>query len=429
MRRDDVMAIVNGNFRGEIEGNTIYNYSGRMNYEIEDIDKRKELVLNVLNIDDNGFSRDKFWYDVWDMGICKTALNKTDALWTDTNIATVLEQMGTYLISSYNKEVKRYSRPTKEVEINDTMSNDMGNDKNYRLAPPEDVHACDYKMREIFSKDYSYYRDVIYVREDNKMKDRIKKSNIDRYGDTGEDFLIGYSKPKLKTEDDWDNLKRLELSKIELLSDAKRNHDVLKRQLKRMQSGERLLFHESSTLGVYKHEFMSRTIPCHKQLERVGIDSTSIKKIEEKLYSTKDKNLGVGLNHIMDNLKSVKDYMIQCKLAYVNRVCIVPDKCASNREVLNYIDYKNPEHVEALLYIPESRLDPDNDMSVLSYDISFMLKMLYEFKLIDEKDLQIVEGLRYRITDARMAEELKVNKKTIQRRRKKIIDCIITLNK
>ena len=97
------MAITNGRFTGEIEGKNIFSYSNKLDYNIEDLEKRKDLVSEILNLDEIG-SKDKFWMDVWDMANCKVSLNVTDTLWTDTNVAQLLESMGTYLIAKDESE-------------------------------------------------------------------------------------------------------------------------------------------------------------------------------------------------------------------------------------------------------------------------------------------------------------------------------------
>ena len=157
------MALNNGRFTGEINGNNLFSYSNKLDYTIDDLEKRKDLLSKVLNLDNIG-SKDEFWMEVWDMATCKTDLNKTDALWTDTNVAQLLESMGTYLIakdeSDIKKEKKRFSRPKKETSINADYSSSeyevVKNDKNYRLDPPDVINSKDYRLRPIFSKDYDY---------------------------------------------------------------------------------------------------------------------------------------------------------------------------------------------------------------------------------------------------------------------------------
>ena len=100
------MALNNGRFTGEINGNNLFSYSNKLDYTIDDLEKRKDLLSKVLNLDNIG-SKDEFWMEVWDMATCKTDLNKTDALWTDTNVAQLLESMGTYLIAKDESDIKK----------------------------------------------------------------------------------------------------------------------------------------------------------------------------------------------------------------------------------------------------------------------------------------------------------------------------------
>ena len=52
------MAITNGRFTGEIEGKSIFSYSNKLDYNIEDLEKRKDLVSEILNLDEIG-SKDR----------------------------------------------------------------------------------------------------------------------------------------------------------------------------------------------------------------------------------------------------------------------------------------------------------------------------------------------------------------------------------
>ena len=321
------MALNNGKFTGEIDNKNLFSYSNKLDYTIEDLDKRKKLISEILNLDEIG-SKDKFWMDIWDMANCKVSLNKTDALWTETNVAQLLESMGTYLIakdeSDQKRERKRFNRPKKETSINGDYSSDeyevVKNDKNYRLDPPDEVKNQDYRLREIFSKDYEYYRDVLYVKYIDNLKDKIIEDSIGRYGHHDEIFE-NFSCGELMSESKWNNLKRLELEKIGLLKDARDNLDVLKQQNKDISNGT-LYFHKDEdgnyikNIDIYKYEFINRIIPCNVQLHKSGYINNDIKKIEDKfLYQRRYRSYGVGLKHITNNISDVKDYMLSCKLA------------------------------------------------------------------------------------------------------------------
>ena len=422
------MALTNAIFKGNIDGKTIYDYVNKIDADIQTLEDRKKKLEEILNIH-NGQSEDRFWQEVWDTGVCKTYLGQNDVLWTDTNVAHVLEELGNYLLSLWEKDSNRYSKPTKEVEINEVLKIDeISNDKNYRLAPPEKISSSDYHIRNCFNGDYDFYMYNTYEKYSNRTKKKVIDMTVSRYGDCDEE-LLEYTISKRKSRECWENLKRIDQERVNLLLDARDNYNIMKQQLKDIQNGEKLCYHSNPIIQVYKYDFIERGIPLHKQLQRLGLSNEVAKEVNKVLYSKKDKSTELKLKHLTSNLASQKDYMIQCKLSHLNRVYINPDKCPVNKEILNHVSYTNPEHVAALLYLPKTDLTFENDMSIFPYDIDFMLNMLYDWNLIDEKDLHIVEGLRFRVTDVDMAKELGVSSKTIQRRRKKIVDAIVSLNK
>ena len=435
------MALNNGKFTGEIDNKNLFSYSNKLDYTIEDLDKRKKLISEILNLDEIG-SKDKFWMDIWDMANCKVSLNKTDALWTETNVAQLLESMGTYLIakdeSDQKRERKRFNRPKKETSINGDYSSDeyevVKNDKNYRLDPPDEVKNQDYRLREIFSKDYEYYRDVLYVKYIDNLKDKIIEDSISRYGHHDEIFE-NFSCGELMSESKWNNLKRLELEKIGLLKDARDNLDVLKQQNKDISNGT-LYFHKDEdgdyikNIDIYKYEFINRIIPCNLQLSKSGYMNSDIKEIEDKfLYQKRKRSYGVGLKHITNNISDVKDYMLSCKLAYTNRVCISPDKNGVNMNILEHVDYSDLKHIEAILYLQGNEISYESDMSIISYDITKVIKDLREINKLDDKDIYIIDGIRHRITQDRLAKELNISKQAVNKRISKISERIVNFLK
>ena len=431
------MAITNGRFTGEIEGRNIFSYSNKLDYNIEDLEKRKDLVSEILNLDEIG-SKDKFWMDVWDMANCKVSLNVTDTLWTDTNVAQLLESMGTYLIakdeSEEKKEKRRFNRPKKETSINNDYSSSeyevIKNDKNYRLAPPDEITNKDYRLRNIFSGDYNHYKEVIYKKYIDGLKEKIVEDSIKRYG-FHDGVFEDFSCSKLIEEDKWNNLKRLELEKIELLNDAKRNLDVLKQQNKDILNGTLYLHRDENgnsieEIEIYKYEFINRIMPCNIQLAKSGYSNSDIKSIEDKfLYQKRIRSYGVGLRHISNNISDIKDYMLSCKLAYTNKVCISPDKNGVNMDILEYVDYENPKHIESILYLQGNEISYESDMSIISYDITKVIRDLRSINKLDDKDIYIIDGIRHKITQEVLAKELNISQPAIKKRISKITNKII----
>ena len=77
------MTFKNNYFRGIIDGKSIIDYKNKLDYNIENIEDRKKAVEQLLSLENIGgaeFSKDLFWSEVWDMGICKTSLNVDESL-------------------------------------------------------------------------------------------------------------------------------------------------------------------------------------------------------------------------------------------------------------------------------------------------------------------------------------------------------------
>lgn len=189
------MAYTNNRFKGEIDGKTIWDYYNKLDYNIDKLDKRIEIVSDVLNLNEYGSSDDLFWQDIWDMGICKTGLNTTDDLWSDTNVAKCLESMGTYLLAKYpkapNDTIKVYDdynlfkRIIKEKEIINRYGEKTDEEmivfrtkKNYKLAPKESVTAKDkekYIELQAYDEFKKYLLSLTYSGKDEVLKKKSKK--------------------------------------------------------------------------------------------------------------------------------------------------------------------------------------------------------------------------------------------------------------
>lgn len=212
------MAYTNNQFRGYIDGKTIWDYSGKLDYKIEKLDERLDKVSEVLNLDENGNSKDSFWQEVWDMGICKAGLNTTDDLWSDTNVAKCLEGMGTYLLAKAPKDPKctikvyddyeLFKRILKEKDLIHKYGNKEEDEvivfktkKNYKLAPKETLKVEDrVKYSEI--KDYyefkQYLLSLSYTGQDSELKresDSKRKALVEKINATSKtDFTINNGK-------------------------------------------------------------------------------------------------------------------------------------------------------------------------------------------------------------------------------------------
>ena len=192
------MAFKNNYFRGIIDGKSIIDYKNKLDYNIENIEDRKELVKNILsleNIDGAEFSNHQFWRDVWDMGICKTSLNVDESLWSETNVCLTLESMANYLLAKTPKEKREnikvydsyelFKRAMQEQEVIRKYGESEEDSiivfrqkKNYKLDPKPTVTAKD-KRRFSEINDYDSYKKYLLELRDNKaMRDELA-SKID----------------------------------------------------------------------------------------------------------------------------------------------------------------------------------------------------------------------------------------------------------
>lgn len=374
--------ISNSRFNGTIGGKKLNDYKNKVVWDLKTYEERLEHINKIFDLDQYGLSKEDFWTEIWDMGICKATLNKTDTLWSDTDIASFLDGLGSYLMYGY-KPKEKYNN---EYELSDNLTTDdiMLNDKNYRLAPKDKVKTSDYSMRELFKDGYEEYVNT------------VSKTIYE-----------------VKSEDSFDRIKHNELEKIKLLSDSQRNILVLKEQMNRLKNGERLQFCKEEKIYVKP---MNLNIDLSVQLKRFGLDNSEIEKIENKTYSSgRYRPSNVTLYHITSHLKDLNYNMLECKLAYTNRVKIKPSKCSTNYDVLSNVDYLEPTHIKGMLRLMSTTLEPNKDMSIIAYDINKKIKDMYSNKELSDRDMYILEGIKYNISETALGKELGVDRKVISK--------------
>lgn len=377
-------------FRGTIGGKQLKDYKHKIDWTNKDFEKRLTLLKEILNVNELGLSDDEFWQEVWDCGICKCNLNTTDTRWEETDVSIFLETMGSYLLYGYQKKKKQYR---KETELNEKVSHeDVVNDKNYRLAPPNKIEKSDYEVRELFKGTYEDYIE--------KVKDK------------------GY---EIKEKESWERIKHNEEEKVELLKEAKYNLDILKEQMEKIKQGENLQFNKNIIIEYPK---MNVGQKLSRQLEKYGLPNDDILRIENDIYTNNSRTSSITLYHLQDNLKDMKDYMISCKLAYTNRVMINPPKCSTTYDILDKVDYLDTTHIKAMLSLGEMKLDFGKDISILVNDINKKVKEMYSNGELSDKDIHIIEGIRYNIPHNILGKELNINPKNISKTVDKICNNI-----
>ena len=383
--------LTNVRFKGEIDGKNLYDYKYKIDWNEKDFNKRKLLLNDILNLNEYGMSNDLFWQDIWDCGICKVNIGVNDTRWEETDVAIFLESMGSYLLYGYEKKEKKGN---KEIELNEGWTyNDVVTDKNYRLAPPIKIQQSDYKMRDLFNGSYEDY---------------VNKVSKTRY--------------EIKSKDSWERIKHNEEEKIKLLTEAKHNLNILKRQMEKMKKEGSLQYNKNEVIKVSNMNVQSR---LSKQLERYGLSNENVLDIESKIYKLRDRGTNVALYHLTNNLKDMKDYMISCKLAYTNIVKINPPKCPTNYNILEKIDYLDSTHIKAMLLLEEVKLDPSKDLAIIAYDINKKIKDMYSLGEISDREMYIIEGIRYNVSYPKLAKELGITTNAVEKTLNRLCDKIV----
>ncbi len=379
-----------GRFKGVINGKNLNDYKKMINWSIDDEEDRLDLINEIFSLDDMG-SIDGFWQEIWDCGICRSNLDKSSVRWDETNVSKFLETVGTYLIYGYDKKEKSRN---KDLELFETMTQeDINTDKNYRLSPPERINKSDFRMRELFAGTYEDY------------VDKVSKTIYE-----------------VKSKESWERIKHNEEEKIKFLTDAQRNLDVLQKQMELMKEGGSIQLNKKNTVKISNNNIEIR---LSQQLEKYGLDNEIILNVENEMYKEKNRTTDVKLFHLTSNIKDVKDYMILCKLAHTNRVMIKPKKCPTSYDILEKVDYLDETNVRAMLTLGKMKLDPSKNISIIANDINKKVNDMYSNGELSDRDMYIIEGLRYNVPYNTLAKELKIDEKNISRTVDKICNNIV----
>ena len=194
------MAFNNGYFRGSIDNKTILDYKNKLDYNIDDLEIRKQEIRELLSVESIvgiEFSNEEFWNEVWDMGVCKANINTDESLWSETNVCLTLESMANYLLAKHTKEkrdnIKIYDsyelfkRAIQEQEAirkyGESEEDGMivfRQKKNYKLDPKPSVTSKD-KSRFKEINDYDNYKHYLMaLRDSRELREELAdKLNLD----------------------------------------------------------------------------------------------------------------------------------------------------------------------------------------------------------------------------------------------------------
>ena len=173
------------------------------------------------------------------------------------------------------------------------------------------------------------------------------------------------------------------------------------------------------------------------EIERVNIlrelftGREKLIELKKKLQEEKSENQQMEierrrqLRFVINALKGIKNDLIYCKVTMTPIVEIDADKCPSELNVCDSIDYSNKEHMRmALLLNPSERVN--TDFNIIAYDIQKAIDRLYKKKNLTDDDIEFIEI--YRSLSGNMtsiSKELNRHKTQVYRDLEKILKKII----
>ena len=308
----------------------------------------------------------------------KLLLKSSDALYSESNIAKELSKLADYILAKDDKEkkekikiyseedfVKRLYAEKNKLEPLEKVNGDdfiiLKRVENYRLAPKMTINKSDYKLPLIYRGTYEDY--LAHWRTHQYKKVYVDGKYIKKYID--ENNFSNMTPSVCMTEKQWNKGKQNMMEKIELLSQAEKNRSAL-----------------------------------INEKDGCKISGTSVKKV-------------------VNNIGDINEYMKAVKLSYHNYVCITPEKCPANVDLMSMIDYSNEKHIEALLSYQGSTSDLGNDIAIILYDVNKALKTAFEKNLIDINDLEIIKFLRKGKSKEWIAKKKNISSRTVYRRLEK----------
>lgn len=167
------MAIPKPIFGGKIDGKGIQDYC-KLDKHIVDVQDRIDYVKDVLNVvDENGkeFTNDRFLIDIWDTGVCKSELGMSDFLWSQTNVASVLEMLGSYIL--YADEEKNLRKQTQYKIYYDEHEFDK--------AIKKDEELVNNRSREVYNNNNGKNLKILIPHDNYKLAPKEKITNVDLY--------------------------------------------------------------------------------------------------------------------------------------------------------------------------------------------------------------------------------------------------------
>lgn len=448
----------NNKFRGYYEERDLFYYTSKMKDVLDynnthTVEDRILKVNELLNLDDIG-SKDEFWMEVWDAGICKSGLNTSDGLWSETNVCNTLETLGTYLLAKAPKDetekitiyddYKLFKRMISEKEKINPVCDSDGDElmvykkkDNYKLAPKYesnlfdtsvsmDLNGIDFKNEGSYTityrKNYNgfeYKKDVVVnILNDDKFKSddvifKFPMNELDYNSDLIFDIENELYIPKIKNEIFGKHLEKEIKNRIAYLNKCKvikKDSDLNKYENTRGYYELLRLFNSMTCSNSDVYRTISDKIRkdyC-KYLNDGKFKDCTNKITDSKLYST-----------CKNNLPLLKDDMLMCKESKERPIVFkCPLKDSGNEIDWSYLDMFDPKHVRALLQV---RRDID-----ICEDALIDLEGLINNIELDEELEEILTLWKMDKTQEFIADRVELKQQSIGKKLDKIVNKIIS---
>lgn len=125
--------------------------------------------------------------------------------------------------------------------------------------------------------------------------------------------------------------------------------------------------------------------------------------------------------------KELKDDMILTKEKLIRPIKLPINGDFTTKNDWDKFNYTSREHIKAMLYINRSCISPDDDISLIRYDIDCAIKHLKKNKKLDKKDLIILDLIRkdksYTYED--IGFEIQMSKQAVSSRINRIVNKIV----
>ena len=170
----------------------------------------------------------------------------------------------------------------------------------------------------------------------------------------------------------------------------------------------------------FEDERLREYLKCYKNMANYIREQLSLARRGEKIEI---KNIKLGkkiAKELKDDMNLLKEKIIQ------------PIKLPCNGDFSQTIDweqfiYTNREHIKAMLYVNKDCILPDDDVSLIKFDINNAIRDLYNNKKLKDKDMIIIDMLKRNksFTFEDIGYEINTSKQYVSNRLNVIVDKIV----